>query len=106
MKKRKILIVICMILLITNLPIFNFFLAENYKYSNKDGSFTYGEEGGKGQSFQSCLINYGAFLCKNPEKDQGDNRLYRNFTIKPWLFWEWSEMLFSERYSLPYKELK
>jgi len=90
-------------ILVINLPAFNFLINENYTYSNNDGSFRYSEEAGKGNSFQSCLINYGSFLCKNPEKDRGDNRLYRTFTIKPWRFWEWSEMLFSERYRLPYK---
>ncbi|WP_143020769.1 hypothetical protein [Mucilaginibacter gossypii] len=101
---KKALITIVAAVLISNLPIFNFFLQENYEYQNFDSSFTYSEESGKGNSFKSCLINYGAFLCKHPEKDQGDNRLYRSFTIKPWRFWEWAQMLFSERYRLPYKE--
>jgi hypothetical protein len=50
-------------------------------------------------------MSYGYFLCQHPEKDQGDNRLYRTFTIKPWYFWEWYQMIFhSERFALPYKK--
>lgn len=99
------IVTVCAVLIISNLPILNFFVGENYAYSNYDGSFTYSEEGGKGQSFKSALITYGAFLCRHPDKDQGDNRLYRTFTIKPWRFWEWREMIFhSERFSLPYLE--
>ncbi|WEA00563.1 hypothetical protein [Mucilaginibacter sp. SJ] len=104
MKKSSIYILLISIVIITNLPVFNFFTQENYSYANTDGSFVYSEESVKGNSFQSCLINYGHFLCKHPEKDQGDNRLYRSFTIKPWRFREWFQMLFNERYRLPYKE--
>ncbi|QEM02611.1 hypothetical protein DIU31_003415 [Mucilaginibacter rubeus] len=101
---KKTLIIIVAILLISNLPIFNFFVQENYQYQNFDSSFTYSEESGKGKSFIGCIRTYGHFLCEHPEKDKGDNWLYRTFAIKPWRFWEWSQMLFSERYRLPYKE--
>ena len=101
--KKIIIIVICLIAF-SNLPIFKFFLLEHFTYANYDNSFQYNEEGGKGRSFSDCLMNYGYFLCKNPEKDLGDKRLYRTFTIKPWRFWQWGEYLFhSERFFLPYK---
>lgn len=78
---------------------------ENYTYSNADRSFTYSEEGGKGFTYESTVRAHAVFLCRNPEKDKGDNRLYRSFTFKPWHFWEWSEMIFhSERFFLPYLE--
>jgi len=100
---KKALIVIGVIILVSNLPFFKFFLSEDFSYGNKDGSFYYNEESGKGQSYRSCLISYGYFLCQHPEKDQGDNKLYRTFTIKPRRFWEWGEMIFhSDRYTLPY----
>jgi len=104
MKQRRILIFLSAIILLANTPIFSFLMQDSFTYSNRDGSFRYIEEKEKGLSYRSCLINYGAFLCKHPEKDQGDNRLYRTFTIKPWRFWEWSNMLFSDRYKLPYKQ--
>lgn len=100
---KKTIIIILIIIVISNLPFLNFFLQENYTYSNVDGSFTYNEEGGKGQTFKSCLMGYGYFLCQHPEKNQGDNKLYRTFTLKPWRFWEWREYAFhSDRFQLPY----
>ena len=102
MKKRIILIILA-IIVVSNLPFFSFFLQENYTYSNADGSFAYSEEGGKGKSYWGCQRMYGHFLCQHPEKDQGDNQLYRTFTIKPWRFWEWLEMIFHhDRFKLPY----
>ncbi len=101
---KKTFIIIGVIILVSNLPLWDFFLQENYTYSNADGSFTYSEEAGKGFSFTACLMTYGGFLCRHPEKDRGDNNLYRTFTIRPWRFWEWREMIFhSERFRLPYK---
>lgn len=67
----------------------------------------YSEESGKGKSFMGCMKMYGHFLCQYPEKDTGDNKLYRTFTIKPWKFWLWRQYLFhSDRFSLPYLEPK
>lgn len=105
--KTKIVLIVFAVIFFINLPFFNFFTEENFTYANRDYSFRYDEESGKGNSFISCLISYGNFLCKHPDKDQGDNRLYRTFTIKPWRFWEWREMIFhSERFALPYLEAK
>ena len=102
---KKYIIIVVAIILISNLPFLNFFIQENYTYSNADHTFTYSEEGGKGLSFKSCMISYGYFLCQRPEKDQGDNRLYRTFTIRPWRFWEWGQLIFhSDRFMLPYKK--
>ncbi|MFC0514600.1 hypothetical protein ACFFGT_10325 [Mucilaginibacter angelicae] len=101
---KKVILIASVIIALSNLPIFNFFLQEDFRYQNFDGSFLYKEEPGKGKSFIGCIRSYGHFLCEHPERDRGDNRLYRTFTIKPWRFWQWSEMLFSERYRLPYKQ--
>jgi len=102
---KKILLIFFLAVITANLPFFDFFFLENYTYSNFDGSFQYSEEGSFNRSFASCQFNYGVFLCRHPEKDQEDNRLYRTFTIKPWRFWEWRQFIFhSERFSLPYRE--
>jgi hypothetical protein len=104
MKTTTILITLVAIIIFVNLPLWDFFLQENYTYSNRDGSFTYSEESGKGNSFNSCMLVYGHFLCKHPEKNNTDITLYRTFTLKPWRFWEWREMIFhSDRFLLPYK---
>ncbi len=104
---KKAVIIISIIIVISNLPLWDFFLQENYSYSNLDHSFTYNEESGKGKSFIGCVKMYGHFLCEHPEKDQGDNKLYRTFTIQPWKFWEWRQYIFhSDRFSLPYLEPK
>ena len=101
--KKRIILIISIIIVVTNLTSFSFFLKEDYTYRNADGSFTYSEEGGKGKSYWGCQRTYGYFLCQHPEKDQGDNKLYRTFTIKPWRFWEGYEMVFHhDRFKLPY----
>jgi hypothetical protein len=103
--KRKIIIAILTFLMFSNLPFVVYMLPNEYNYSNSDNSFTYNEEAGKGKSYIGCERLYGQFLCQHPEKDQGDNRLYRNFTIKPWQFWQWGEMIFhNDRFKLPYKK--
>jgi hypothetical protein len=105
MKFKNIVYVLLVLIVFSNLPFFDFFLQEDYTYTNADGSFIYSEAGGQGKSFWGCQRKYGYFLCQHPEKDRGDNQLYRTFTIKPWRFWEWREMIFhSERFGLPYLE--
>ena len=103
--KKAILISITALVLLTNLPPVNWFLTENFSYCNFDGSFKTQESGGKGNTFLTCVRQYGYFLCQHPEKDIADNNLYRTFTIKPWCFWQWKEYIFySERFRLPYKD--
>ena len=104
---KKILIFAFALIVISNLPIFSFFIREDYSYSNGDGTFKFVEDAGKGASFKTAVMRYGIFLCQHPEKDQGDNRLFRTFTLKPWRFWEWGQWIFrNERFSLPYKDPK
>ncbi len=104
MKAKNIIVGLLLFVLIANLPFWDFFFQEQYTYTNIDGSFRYNEENGKGNSFNNCLLMYGAFLCKHPDKNAGDITLYRTFTIKPWRFWEWRQMIFhSDRFFLPYK---
>ena len=101
---RKIMLIAVGIIVFSNLPFFDFFTLENYCYTNSDHSFTFCEEGDDSMSFEVCLRRYGYFLGQHPEKDLGDNNLYRTFTIKPWRFWEWRQMIFhNERFQLPYK---
>jgi hypothetical protein len=104
MKMLKRILLGCLIIIVlANLPFWDFFLRESFTYSNRDGSFSYMEEGEKAKSFWGCERLYGVFLCQHPDKDLGDNRLYRTFTIKPWRFWEWRQMIFhSDRFQLPY----
>ncbi|WP_184550466.1 hypothetical protein [Mucilaginibacter sp. FT3.2] len=102
---KKYIIIIFTLVVISNLPFFNFFLQESYTYTNEDNTFSYIEEPGKGTSFWGCQRQFGRFLCLHPEKEIGDNLIYRTFTIKPWRFWLWREMIFhNERFMLPYKE--
>lgn len=104
MKRKNIFWIILCIVVFLNLPLWSFFLEENYTYSNVDGSFQTSEEGGKNGHFETVMMRYGGFLCQHPDKDNGDNNLYRTFTIQPWRFWEWRQMIFhSDRFWLPYK---
>jgi len=103
MKKKTIIYLLLLILIISNTPPAQFFLQENYTYRNLEGTFHYSEEGGKGMSFEGCLDRYYDFIMNNPH--QKDLTLYRTFTIKPWRFWEWYQMLFhNQRFRLPYLE--
>lgn len=100
---KKTVIWLVALVMLVHLPLWDFFLGEDDTYSNKDGSYRYEEITGKGGSFNTVMLNYGGFLATHPEKDQGDNNRYRTFTLKPWRFWEWREMLFhSGRFRLPY----
>jgi hypothetical protein len=102
---KKYILAAFVILFLCNLPFFSFFFNENFTYENADRSFVYNENGAKGLNYISTVKAYTIFLCQHSEKDQGDNRLFRTFTIKPWRFWEWREMIFhSERFELPYKD--
>lgn len=92
------------VFLLFNYTPLNYILKEDYTYSNIDGSYTDSEEGGKGFDYETIVRRYATFMCKHPDKDLGDNRLFRTFTVKPWYIWEWHDMIFhSERFWLPYK---
>lgn len=100
---RKVLFVAIVFIIIANLPLWDFFLQENYTYSNRSSSFVYNEESGKGMGFNNCLIRYGYYLGQHPQEGNADVTIYRTFTVKPWRFWEWREMIFhSDRFRLPY----
>ncbi|OOQ61542.1 hypothetical protein BC343_00225 [Mucilaginibacter pedocola] len=98
---------LALVYLLTNYSPINFLLKENYTYSNIDGSFIISEECGKGFNYEYVIRRYAVYLYQNPEKNKNDNRLYRVFTIKPWLIWEWHDLIFrNDRFWLPflYKE--
>jgi hypothetical protein len=100
-KKTKFWIaIIISIIVITNLPPVNYFFQQNYSYQNKDGSFTYTEQQGKGLDYEVGKIRFNRFKKQNPDKD---HVLYRSFTIQPWRFWEWWQIIAHfERFTLPY----
>ncbi len=99
-KKTKIWIaVILSTVVVANIPPVNYFFQESYTYQNKDGSFSYTEQSGKGLNYEVAKIRFNRFKEQNPDKDQN---LYRTFTLKPWRFWEWWQMIaHSERFKLP-----
>jgi hypothetical protein len=100
--KKKVLLILVGLVVFINLPCWDFFTKDTYVYSNADHSFVYCEEWTN--DFLSCQRSYGYFLCRHPEKDAGDNKLYRNFTWKLWKFWQWREMvLHSDRFFLAFK---
>jgi hypothetical protein len=104
MKRVKIFWILLTLIVFVNLPLWDLFIGRDYTYSNIDGSFTYQENTGKGSGYISAERSYTSFLCQHPDKDKGNNNLYRTFTIQPWRFWEWRQMIFhSDRFFLPYK---
>jgi len=102
-KKTKFwIIIIVSIIVIINLSPVNYFFQQNYSYHNKDGSFTYTEQLGKGLDYEVGKIRFNRFKKLNPDKD---HILYRDFTLKPWRFWEWWQMIkHFERFTLPYDQ--
>lgn len=101
--KTKVIVGVIFFLIFINLPFWSFFLSENFCYQNIDGSFNACEEKGAGSSYAGCMRQYGAYLKLHQDNIEDNNKLYRTFTIKPWRFWEWREMIFhSERFYLPY----
>ncbi|WP_443939194.1 PDDEXK nuclease domain-containing protein [Pedobacter sp. MW01-1-1] len=71
-------------------------------YQNKDASFEFTEEGGPTQTFETTKRRFEHFKTKNPANP--NTTLYRTFTIKPWRFWEWWQMIaHSEPFRLPFK---
>jgi len=103
MKKttKIILTSVLTLIIISNLPPIAFFFQEDYSYQNKDGSFKYQEQSGKGLDFEVCKIRFDRFKKENPNSPY--KKLYRTFEIKPWRFWEWWQMIVNnERFTLPY----
>lgn len=100
-KHKIILATVIGIIIISNLPPVTYFFQEQYHYQNKDGSFQFFEQGGPTQDFEVAKTRFENFKRKNA-KYKGDI-LYRTFTIKPWRFWEWWQMVaHSERFTMPY----
>ncbi|WP_025146594.1 hypothetical protein [Pedobacter jeongneungensis] len=100
-KTKIILFAVLGLVAIANLPPLAFFFRENYSYRNKDGSFKYQEQSGKSLDYEVCKIRFQRFKIENPGNP--NKTLYRTFSLKPWRFWEWSQMIFNyERFTLPY----
>jgi hypothetical protein len=100
-RKRTLIISIACIIIISNLPPISYFLQEEYHYRNKDASFQFYEQGGQTQDFDVAKARFESFKNKNPQNKS--DILYRTFTLKPWRFWEWWQMIrHFERFTLPY----
>ncbi|WP_316800220.1 hypothetical protein [Pedobacter frigidisoli] len=102
MKKsdKIIIILIAAVIIISNLPPITYFLQEGFEYQNKDGSFKFSEQSGPTQGFDVALARFESFKKHNPENL--NKILYRTFSLKPWRFWEWWNMISHfERYRLP-----
>ncbi len=90
------------IIILSNTPPAQFFLSQEYHYTNGDNSFQYTESPGKALDFKVAQKRWERFKLQNPNKDQ---TLYRTFTIRPWEFWEWWQYTaHPNRFSLPYKK--
>ena len=101
MKKRNktILIIILGMIIISNLPPVYYFIGENYSYQNADKSFTFTEQPGTIQNFKMAELRFESFKLQN--SNNINKILFRTFTIKPWKFWEWYQMIFNnERFML------
>ena len=104
MKRIRIVIFIIFgLIVITNLPPIKLLLgADDCKYCNKTGTFTFQE------------MNFGGYdygLCKNRfaeyKRQRGiDTILYRATSMNPLCFWKYGDYLFEQKYRLPYMSWK
>lgn len=86
-------------IILSNTPPAQYFLLPHYSYQNKDGSFQYSEEPGKGMNFQTGLIQFEGWKQQHPNNP--NHTLYRKSHIKPWAFWEWWQYIAnSERFDI------
>lgn len=96
-----ILLTFLAIIILSNTPPAQFFLLPTYGYQNKDRSFTYSEEPGKGMDLEAGMIQFEGWKKQNP--DNPNHILYRTFSIRPWQFWEWWQYVANaQRFRLPY----
>jgi hypothetical protein len=99
--RKAVLLTAIVITILSNTPPAQFFLLGNYSYQNRDRSFTYSEEPGKGMDLEAGMIHFQGWKAQN--LNNPNTTLYRTFTIKPWQFWEWWQYIaHSERYRMPY----
>lgn len=101
-KKSKIItFTILLIVIISNTPPLQYFLLPHYHYRNKDNSFSFTEEPGKGLDFKVCMKPWERYKQQNAGNQ--NMQLYRTFPIRFYAFWEWGQYLLnSDRLSLPY----
>ncbi|WP_421940597.1 hypothetical protein [Pedobacter sp.] len=100
-KSKKILLIAIFIIVISNLPPVYYFIGENYHYQNYDGSFSFTEQPGTGQNFTVAKAMFKDFI--RDKKQIKQDVLFRTFTIKPWKFWEWWQMVNGfDRFKLAY----
>jgi hypothetical protein len=94
------LIIAGLLIILSNTPPAQFFLLEEYHYTNKDRSFNYTEFPGKALDFKVGQRRWERFKTQHPEKN---HTLYRTFRIKPYQFWEWWQYIaHPKRFTLPY----
>lgn len=87
--------------LLCQFTVLGLFTKPAYSDCNASRAFRFTEEAGA--DLLDCERAYGYFLCGHPELDKGDSRLFRTFTVEPWKFWQWRQLLLhGERYGLPY----
>lgn len=99
-KYKVTILIIVSVIVVSNLPPITYFLQEEYHYRNKDASFQFYEQGGPTQDFEVAKARFESFKNKHPQNRS--DILYRTFTLKPWRFWEWWQMIaHSERFGLP-----
>lgn len=98
---KRIIFIIVLIVVFSNIPPIHYFLKENYHYQNLDGSFEFVEQAGSTQGFDILVKRFEEFKKEYPKSPH--RKLYRTFNIKVWQFWNWLH-IFSmfKRYSLPY----
>ncbi len=97
---KTTLIITAIIIILSNTTPAQFFLLEEYHYTNGDRSFQYTESPGKALDFKVAEKRWERFKLQHPEKD---HTLYRTFTIKPWQFWEWWQYIaYNKRFTLPF----
>jgi hypothetical protein len=103
MKSKNIIMLMLIFIVISNIPPISNLFGSRYCYRNLDASFRFCEVPDKGLKFKTGKLQFEDFKTENPANQ--NKKLYREFPIKPWEFWQWFDMLsVHERFTLPYLE--
>lgn len=101
MSKKTIIILVICVLAFPNLPFINKYIAlkvdsDYYRYSNKDGSYTFRQD----FSFKSPGFSTFGFqrFVKETSPSNENRTLYRLYKINPLCFWRWKKYIVESRH--------
>lgn len=84
------------------MPPLKWFFEEDIRYSNFNGTFTFGEVNSTGRDYTLCLRNFQAFKAVH----SNDTTLYRVTPMNILAFWRWGHYISEKKYKLQFRSWK